>query len=130
MTNAKMHAIQVRDAPVVLKRTLSPGFKLLGEGLVEATDRTGTGSHSQQGLSDFPNLVSARPGHEHLREPFGDMWFVATVAFKSLGVELTLTISGHFNLFEPTRGCHQIAAVGAVAIPFAAADYILPTQLQ
>lgn len=98
---------------------LTPGLKLVGEALVEATDRTGTGSHSQQGLSDFPNLVSARRGHEHLREPLGDVWFVATVAFKRLGVELTLTISGHFDLLEPTRGCHQIAAVGAVAIAFA-----------
>src|SRR2546425_9669149 len=108
MANAEMHAIQVQDTPVLLQVALTPGLKLVGEALVEATDRTSTGSHSQQGLSDFPNLVSARPSHKHLREPFGDVWFVATVAFKRLAVELTLTISGHVDLLEPTRGCHQI----------------------
>ena len=41
MTNAEMDAIQVQDAPVPLKRARSPGFELLGEGLVETTDRTG-----------------------------------------------------------------------------------------
>jgi hypothetical protein len=41
MTNAKMHAVQVQDAPVFLQRTLSPRVKLLGERLVQATDRAG-----------------------------------------------------------------------------------------
>jgi hypothetical protein len=68
MTNAKMHAIQVQDAPVFLKRTLAPRLKLLGEGLVEATDGTGTGGDSKQGLSDFSHLVRAHPSNEHLRQ--------------------------------------------------------------
>ncbi len=55
MANAEMHAIQVQDTPVLLQAALTPGLKLVGEALVEATDRTSTGSHSQQGLSDFPN---------------------------------------------------------------------------
>jgi hypothetical protein len=58
---------------VLLKRTLSPGLKLLRERLVEAADRAGAGSDAHQGLGDFSYLVSARPGHEHLRQPFGDM---------------------------------------------------------
>jgi hypothetical protein len=45
--------------------------------------------------------------------------FIATVVFKGLGVELTFTISGHFDVFEPTGRCHQITGVGAVAIAFA-----------
>jgi hypothetical protein len=43
MTNAEMHAIEVQDAPVFLKRTLAPGVKLLGQALVEATNGAGTG---------------------------------------------------------------------------------------
>jgi hypothetical protein len=58
------------------------------------------------------------------------MRFVATVAFKRLSVELTFSVSGDFDLLEPTSRCHQIAGVGAVAIALAAADYILPTQLR
>src|SRR6266702_5151754 len=119
MANAEMHPIQVQDTPMRLQRSLAPVLKLLAEALVEATDRAGTGSDSQQGLSDFPHLVGARPSHEHLRQPFGDVRFIATVAFKGLGVELTFTISGHFDIFEPTSGCYQITAVGAVAVPFA-----------
>ena len=42
MTNGKMDAIQVNDAVVCEKRTLSPRFILLGERLVEAAYRTGT----------------------------------------------------------------------------------------
>jgi hypothetical protein len=53
---------------VLLQRSLAPGFKLLGEALVEATDRAGTGSNSHQGLSAFPDLVSARASYEHLRQ--------------------------------------------------------------
>lgn len=40
MTNGEMHPIEVEDTPMLLQRTLTPGFKLLGERLVEATDRT------------------------------------------------------------------------------------------
>src|SRR5260370_11258972 len=118
MTNAKMHAIQVQDTPVFLKRTLSPGFKLLGEALVEPTDRAGAGSDSQQGLSHFPHLMRAHPSHEHLCQSLSDMRFIATVALKGLGMELTFTISGDLDLLEPTRRCGQITAVGAVAIAF------------
>src|SRR5207244_7676316 len=101
MTNAEVDTIQVQHTPMRLQRTLPPRVKLLGQTLVEATDRAGTGSNSQQGLSHFPHLVGACPSHEHLRQPFGDMRFIATVAFKGLRVELAFTVSGHVDLLEP-----------------------------
>ena len=101
------------------QRALTPGFKLLGERLIETTDRTGTGSDPHQRLGHFSYFVGARSGHEHLRQSFGDVRFKATVAFKGLRVELTFTISGHFHLLQPTRRCHQVSRVRAVAIAFA-----------
>ncbi len=68
MTNAKMHAVQVQDAPVFLKRALTPGFKLLGERLVQATDRAGTGRDPQQRLGHFSHFVGTRPSDKHLAE--------------------------------------------------------------
>jgi hypothetical protein len=47
------------------------------------------------------------------------MRFIATVAFKGRRVELTFTVSGHFEVLEPTRGCDEITGIGAVAISFA-----------
>lgn len=47
---------------------------------------------------------------------FRYMGFIATVAFKRLHVELTFTISGDFDLFEPISGWYQIASVVAVAV--------------
>jgi hypothetical protein len=41
VANTEMHAVQVQDTPVLLKRTLAPGLKLLRERLVETTDGTG-----------------------------------------------------------------------------------------
>ncbi len=118
MTNAKMHSIQVHNAPVLLQRTLPPGIKLLGERLVQTADRARTRSNAHQGLSHFPNLVGACPGDKHLREPFCNVWFIATVPFKCLRVELTFTISGDFDILDPTSGRDQIASVGAVAVSF------------
>ena len=40
MTNTEKDSIQVQDTPMRLQSTLSPGFKLLSEYLVEATDDT------------------------------------------------------------------------------------------
>jgi hypothetical protein len=92
VTNAEMHAIQVQDTPMLLQRALSPRVKLLGQALVEATDGAGTGSDSHEGFGDFSDLVGAHPGHEHLHQPLGDVGFIATVAFKGLGVELTRAV--------------------------------------
>src|SRR6266568_6567434 len=67
MTNAEMHAIQVQDTPVLQERTIAPGFKLVGERLVEATNGASTGSDSQQRLGHFSHFVSARPSDKHPR---------------------------------------------------------------
>jgi hypothetical protein len=101
MTNAKMHAIQVQDTPVLLERALTPGIKLLSERLVEATDRARAGGNTHQGLGHFPDLVRACPCDKHLRESFCNMGFIPTVPFKSLGVELAFPISGHLDIFDP-----------------------------
>ncbi len=103
MTNAEMHAIQVQDTPVRLQRALAPGFKLLGERLIQAADRAGAGSDAHQGVGDFSYLMGTRSGHEHLRQPFCNMGLIATVALKGLRVKLSFTISGHLDLLEPTR---------------------------
>src|SRR5712692_10584982 len=126
MTNAKMHAIQVQDAPVFLKRTLAPGFELVGEGLVQAANCAGTGNDSKQGLCYFSHFVGTRPGDKHLGESFGNVRFIAAVAFKGLRVELTRAISGHVDLLEPTSGGHQIAGVVAIAVPFALGATLAP----
>src|SRR5947209_8212852 len=119
MTNAEMHPIQVQDAPMNLQRTLAPRVKLLGERLVETTDRAGTGSHSHEGLGHFSHLVGARPSHKHLCEPLCNVRFIAAGAFKGLGVELAFPISGNLHIFELPRGGHQVPRVKAVAIAFA-----------
>ncbi len=41
MPNAEMHAIEVEHSPMRLQRTLSPRLILVGEALVEPTDRAG-----------------------------------------------------------------------------------------
>jgi hypothetical protein len=110
---------------------LSPRFKLLSQGLVEATD----------GAADFerlpatfgpllPRMSRACPSHEHLCQPLCDVRFIARVSLKGLGVELTSTIPGHVDILEPPSGRHQITCVVAVAVAFAAAGYTLPRPLQ
>jgi hypothetical protein len=74
MTNAEMDAIQVQDTPMLLKRALSPGFELLGQGLIEATDRAGDFEQLPSRFEQLPPRMSrTRPSHEHLRQPFGDV---------------------------------------------------------
>ena len=64
-------------------------------------------------------MSRAHSSHEHLRQSFGNMRFIATVAFKGLGMELTFPISGDVDLLDPPCRCRQITRVGAVAIAFA-----------
>jgi|SRR5260370_32033709 len=66
MPNGKVDTVQVQDAVVTRQWTLSPGFKLLGQRLVEAADRTGAGSYPHQGLSHLSDFVGAHPTHKHL----------------------------------------------------------------
>ncbi len=56
--------------------------------------------------------MGARSSYEHLRQSFRNVGFIATVAVKGLRVKLTLTISGHFDLLNPTRRGDQVAGVG------------------
>src|SRR5258708_34025364 len=111
MTNAERHAIQVQDTPVLLQRSLAPGFKLLTEALVEAADRAGTGGDSQQGLSDFSHFVGAHSGYKHLAESFGDVRFVARVACKGLRVELAFSVSRDLEIYKPALRWAQIARI-------------------
>jgi hypothetical protein len=111
---------------MVSKRTLTPRFKLLDQRLVEATDRAGAGCDSQQRLGDFSDLLGTRPGDKHLGQSFRNVGFIALVAFKRLGVELTFPISGHVDVLKPTRGGHQIARVVAVAVSFALGTTLSP----
>src|SRR5690348_18480789 len=119
MTNAEVHTIQVQDTPVLLKRSLAPGIKLLAERVVETTDCAGTGSHSQQRLGHFSHFVGTRSGDKHLSEPFRNVRFIATIAPKRLAVELSLPISRNFDFLYPTSGGHQIARVVVIAVPLA-----------
>src|SRR5438045_3403417 len=103
MTDAEMDSIQVHNPPVFLQAALTPGFKLLGKRLIEATNGTSTGGDSQQRLSHFSHFMRAHPSHKHLREPFGNVRFIALVAFKGLSVELAFPVSGYLELFESAR---------------------------
>src|SRR6266699_1326948 len=114
MTNAEMDPIEVEDAPVPLQPALPPGFELLLEIAVEATDGTGAGGHSHQGLADFPNFVGTRASHEHLGKPLGDLRLIATVPLEDLGVELAFAVSGTLHILDPNRDRDQIARVGAI----------------
>src|SRR5258708_2756532 len=126
MTNVEMDSIQVQDAPMSLQMTLSPRVKLLGERLVQATDRARTGRDSHEGLGHFSHFVGTRPSDKHLGESFGNVRFIAAVAFKGLRVEMTRAVSGHVDLLEPTSGGHQIAGVVAIAVPFALGTTLAP----
>ena len=97
VTNTEMDSIQVHNPPMGLQRTPAPAFKLLGEGLIEATDR-----NSQQRLGHITYFVGTRSGHEHLGETFCDVLFKATVAVKDLRVELAFAVSGNLDLLDPT----------------------------
>src|SRR5512142_1473835 len=128
MTNAEMHTIQVQDTPMLLQSTLAPVLKLLGEALVEATDRTGAGSHSHQGFGHFSDFVRTRPSDKHLGESLCDLWLIAAVALEDLRVELALTISGNLQLLDPPGRSDQVAGVEPVAIAFALGAALAPAD--
>src|SRR2546423_1935612 len=116
MSHRQMHPIQVHNAVVGLKATLSPGCKLLGQCLVETAHRTGTGRDSHEGLSDLPHFVGASPIHKHLRQRFGYLRFVTLVAFEHLGVKLPFPISGNLEILNAPDRSDQIAGVGTIAV--------------
>src|SRR5438874_6738204 len=102
MTNAEMNPIQVQDTPVFLKPTLAPSVELLGQALVEATDRAGTGHHSHERLGYFSYFVGTGPSHKHLGQSIRNVRFIATVAIKDLRVELAFTVSRYFDPLDAT----------------------------
>ncbi len=57
MTNGEMHAIQIYYPPVLLKRALTPGLKLLGERLVQAADRARVGSNPIRVWTTLPTFL-------------------------------------------------------------------------
>jgi hypothetical protein len=101
-------------------RSFSPRFKLVRQGLVEATDRAGDFERLPATFGPLlPRMSRAGPRHEHLGQSLCDVRFIAAVALKGLSVELPFPIPGHVDVLDPTRGGHQIAGVGAIAIAFA-----------
>src|SRR6266566_8088321 len=102
MPNGKMDPIEVEDTIVGEKRALSPGFKLLSQALIETADRACTGGDSHQRLGHFSHFLRTNACHKHLREPFGHLRFVATVAIKDLGMEASFSISGDLKIFDGT----------------------------
>src|SRR5258708_13205564 len=71
---------------------------------------------SHQRLAYFPYLLSTHPSNEHLGESFCHLGFIAVVAFKSLGVKLSFSISGDVELFDGTRRSQKRSGVAAIAI--------------
>src|SRR5690349_11436249 len=99
MTDVEVNPIQIEDTPMLLQRALPPRLKLLCQGLIETTDRTGARSHSDQGLSHFAHLLGTDSCDEHLCESFSHLRFVALIAVKDLRVELSFSISGNLKIF-------------------------------
>lgn len=72
--------------------------------------------------------MRTRTSHEHLGQSLGHLWFIVTIALEDLGVELALTISGTLQVLDPIGGGHQVARVGAIALPFALGAALSPTH--
>src|SRR5216683_7697016 len=119
MTEFKMDAMQVHNAPVLLQTALTPGFILLGQRLIQTTHGTGAGCDSHERLGHFSHLPRTCSRHEHFCQSFGYLWFVATVAIEDLCVKLAFTISGNLKVLNTPCGSHQISLVIPVTISFA-----------
>ena len=102
MSHLVMDAIEIENAPVFLQWTLTPDFKLFGQGLVEVTDTAGARSHSDEGLSHIAYFLGADSCHEHLGKPFSHVWFITQIAVKDLRMELTFSISWDSKIFDGT----------------------------
>src|SRR5258708_15664574 len=74
-------------------RSFSPSFKLLRQGLVEATDRAADFERLPATFGPLlPRMSRACPSHEHLGQSLCDVRFIAAVALKDLSVELPFPI--------------------------------------
>jgi len=118
MTHFKVDAIEIEHAPVSQQGAAPPCFKLFGQCLIEPTDGTGAGRDSHEGLSDCSDFVGARPSDKHLGQAFCHLLFIPTIPIKELGVELSFTVSGHFQVLDLTRGSCQITAIAPIAVSF------------
>jgi hypothetical protein len=118
MTNFQVDAIEIENAPVTLQGAATPRLKLFRQSVIEPTDGTGTGRDSHEGLSNISHFVGARPSDKHLGQAFCHLLFIPTIPIKELGMELSFTVSGHFQVLDLTRGGCQITAIAAVAVSF------------
>src|SRR6266699_6561062 len=84
MPHRKMDAIQVDDAVVLEQSPLSPGFILLGQRLVETAHGAGAGGHSQQFFCHLSHAMGTGTTDKHVRQRFGDLGFIASIALKHL----------------------------------------------
>ena len=88
-----------------------------------------TSSHSHQSLSHISHGCRVLvPATNIGVEPLGHIRFIAAIALEDLRVELALAITWHLQVFDPTRGGDQIAAVGAIAIAFAPRTALTPAH--
>ena len=90
-----MDAIQVQDAVVAQKWTLTPRFILLGQGVVETAHGAGARGDSQQFFSDIPDFMRACAADKHLRQRFCYLGFIPAIPLKDLSMELPCTITGY-----------------------------------
>ncbi len=90
-----MDTVQVKDAVMGEKWTLSPGFILFGQGLVETAHRAGTGCDAHQFFCDVPHFMGAGAADKHLRQGFRYLGFIPTIPLKHLRMELPCAVSRH-----------------------------------
>src|SRR5437764_2905364 len=108
MTNFQVDAVEVEHSPMSEQRAATPGFKLFGQRVIEPTDGAGARSDSHEGVCHFSDFAGACPSDKHLRQALCHLLFIPTRAIKELGVELSFTISGYFQILDLTRGGGQI----------------------
>lgn len=100
MPHTEVDATQVQNTPMWLQRTLPPGLKLVGQALIEVTDRAGDFQRCPAGFERLllPCVCSPQPRTSaSIRSR--DVRFIALITFKDLGVELPFPVSGHFEVF-------------------------------
>ncbi len=92
MPHRKMDAIKVHHAVVGWQGALSPSFIWLSQGLIETTNGAGTGGDSQQFFCHFADVLSTGEASKHVRQGFGYLRFIASIALKHLRMKGSGTI--------------------------------------
>src|SRR5215472_13863077 len=111
MTHFQVDAIKVEHAPMSWQGATTPGFKLFAQTVIEPADGTGAGCDSHERVSHFSHFVGAGPRDKHLRQALCHLLFIATIAIKELGMELSFTVSGHLQVLDLTGGRCQITRI-------------------